>query len=149
MAKLYFDGASRGNPGLAASACVLVSDTIGTKTNAKYIGHKTNNYAEYRALIMGLHLALNTSHSELQVFGDSLLVINQVTGKWRVRHPSMLELWTETMTLVKQFNHISLTFIPRKKNKVADRAANVALDKHLRLLKSSEQHDSAPSMTHC
>lgn len=133
MAKLYFDGASRGNPGESASACVLISETHTSVTHAKYIGSdKTNNYAEYTALIIGLELALNAKHKKLHVFGDSLLVINQITGKWRTRHPNITPLWKQAMKLLAQFDQVSASFIPRSQNKTADHAANEAIDSHLK-----------------
>jgi len=132
MAILYFDGASRGNPGISAAACVLISKTNRKTIYAKNIGdNKTNNYAEYSALIMGLQLAIVTGHTQIEVFGDSLLVINQITGKWRARHVNIKPLWKDAMTLLAKFERVSASYIPRRENKLADKAANDALDAYV------------------
>lgn len=119
MATLYFDGASRGNPGDAAIGYVLelANRTI---TNGEAIGTATNNEAEYAALIAGLRRARNLEVTGLTVKGDSELVIKQVTGEYAVSASNLKTYHTEVDTLAREFDRLQFNHIPREKNNRAD-----------------------------
>jgi broad specificity phosphatase PhoE/ribonuclease HI len=124
------DGGSRGNPGLAGYGAVVFSaDHTTVLAEAKEaIGRATNNVAEYRGLIAGLAAAVNLGASEVAVSMDSKLVIEQMSGRWKVKHPDLIELHGEARGLAARFDHIGFTWIPRAQNSHADRLANEAMD---------------------
>lgn len=126
---LYFDGASRGNPGPAAAGIVL-TDQTGTVLAeiGEYIGETTNNVAEYKALLKGLEQAKNLNASTLTIYGDSQLVIQQMNGSYQVKHPNLLPLYNQAKSMVGAFDKVLLIHIPRQKNTRADQLANEALD---------------------
>ena len=127
--KLYTDGAARGNPGPAGAGAVLLDGRNQIATLTRFLGEKlTNNEAEYRALILGLELALKNRAGDLEVFMDSQLIVNQVTGQYKIKQARLYKLYTEVARLAKQFSSIKFSHIPRKENKQADRLANLALD---------------------
>lgn len=123
----YFDGASKGNPGQAGIGCVIVSPegrTIWEHSEA--IGIATNNEAEYTALIRLLENARALGIVEIHIKGDSQLVINQVSGGWKINHDHLFVLCEEARTLLGKFKQHKLSWIPREKNKQADRLSNIA-----------------------
>lgn len=123
------DGGSRGNPGPAAFGAVLFdADTREVVAErAECIGRATNNVAEYQGLIAGLELYHeHTPEAELEVRMDSKLVVEQMSGRWRVRHPGMVPLASRAQTLAPFGT--TYTWIPREQNKHADRILNEALD---------------------
>ena len=126
--KLYFDGCSKQNPGPAGAGAVLYAeDGSEIDTYIEHLGNQTNNYAEYRGLIGGLRLAIAHHIANLDVFGDSMLVIKQMRGEWRVKHPYLLLLYKEAQELAKQFVTISYSHVYRDQNKRADELSNQAL----------------------
>jgi len=133
MFTLYFDGASRLNPGPASYGGVIYKDGEEQYTYKKYIGTNTNNVAEYQALLNGLLLAQEKGIKHLQVYGDSKLVIEQVTGNWKVKSPRLIIIHREICALLleKPFETITFQHIYRKNNKRADELANEALDEAL------------------
>ncbi len=124
------DGGSRGNPGPAGyGAVVLSADRATVLAEAKRsIGRATNNVAEYHGLIAGLDGALNLGATEAAVFLDSKLLVEQMSGRWKVKHPDLIELHRRARELASRFDHISYTWIPRERNSYADRLANEAMD---------------------
>ena len=127
---LFCDGASRGNPGPAAAGAVVLEEGTG-KTAAEVsraLGQATNNVAEYRALLLGLEEALRLGARKVSVFADSQLLVRQLLGTYRVRHPDMKRLWEEAQVLLGRFESWRATHVPREQNKRADRLANQALD---------------------
>jgi ribonuclease H / adenosylcobalamin/alpha-ribazole phosphatase len=124
------DGGSRGNPGPAGYGSVVFSADRGIvlAESKQAIGRATNNVAEYRGLIAGLAEAINLGAGEVAVSMDSKLVVEQMAGRWKVKHPDLVELNREARGLAAQFDHITFTWIPREKNKHADRLANEAMD---------------------
>ncbi len=124
------DGGSRGNPGPAGyGAVVLTADratVLGERKQA--IGMATNNVAEYRGLIAGLTEAVELGATEVAVSMDSKLVVEQMAGRWRVKHPDLIELNREARALAARFEHIAFKWIPRERNTHADRLANEAMD---------------------
>lgn len=124
------DGGSRGNPGPAGyGACVLDPVTGETLAEtAEYLGRVTNNVAEYRGLIAGLRAAHALDPgAEVRVRMDSRLVVEQMSGRWKIKHPDMRPLAAEARTIFPA-GRVSYEWIPREKNKHADRLANEAMD---------------------
>ena len=125
---LYFDGCSKGNPGHSGIGAVIYKKGVEHWASCKYIGNKkTNNEAEYSALILGLEEAIKQNISHLSVCGDSLLVINQVNKIYKVKHPNLYELYEKVVALKKQFIYIDFNHVYRKDNKRADQLSNIAL----------------------
>jgi ribonuclease HI len=125
---LNFDGCSKGNPGFAGIGAVIYKDKEEIWCGSKFIGVKTNNYSEYSALIFGLKQAIQMEIDHLNVLGDSLLVINQVNGVYKVKSDDLRELHEEVITLRKHFKYIEFNHVYRENNKRADALSNIALD---------------------
>ncbi len=124
------DGGSRGNPGPAGYGAVVWSaDRSTVLAEAKQaIGRATNNVAEYRGLIAGLDDALKLGATEAAVFLDSKLLVEQMSGRWKVKHPDLVELHSQARKLASRFDRIGYRWIPRDRNSHADRLANEAMD---------------------
>ncbi|MFI9505406.1 bifunctional RNase H/acid phosphatase [Nocardia sp. NPDC052566] len=124
------DGGSRGNPGPAGyGAVVFDADHARVLAERKeYIGTETNNVAEYRGLIAGLAAAAELGARVVAVRMDSKLVVEQMSGRWKVKHPAMIPLADRARRLVAGFERVSFTWIPREQNSHADRLANEAMD---------------------
>lgn len=128
-AKLYTDGGSRGNPGPSASGfAVLDMDDQVIAKEGVYLGVTTNNQAEYQALKLGMELAKKMGVSELYVYMDSLLVINQMKGIFKVKNRDLWPIHEAIKQLAAQFKKVQYTHVPRELNKIADGAVNEALD---------------------
>jgi ribonuclease HI len=123
------DGGARGNPGPAAIG-VVVSAADGNVVDelAEPIGHATNNVAEYRALLRGIEWARGLGADELEIVGDSELVARQLTGAYKVKHPSMKPLYEEAVAALRAFDRWSIRTVPRDENARADALVNHALD---------------------
>lgn len=130
--KLYADGGSRGNPGPSASGYVLLdmNDDILFKSGV-YLGITTNNQAEYQALKFGLEEAQKLGAREVDVYMDSLLVINQMKGIFKIRNRDLWPIHQAIQELSKQFKKITFTHVPREFNKLADAEVNTTLDAEL------------------
>jgi ribonuclease HI len=126
---IHIDGASRGNPGEAGFG-VFVADEKKQPVAELYgyLGRATNNVAEYQALLHALRYALARGARRVEVFSDSELVVKQIDGRYRVKHPDMLPLHREAGTLMRQFERATVSHVRREQNKDADRLANRALD---------------------
>ncbi|MGV9411674.1 bifunctional RNase H/acid phosphatase [Nocardia sp. NPDC003693] len=123
------DGGSRGNPGPAGYGAVVFGSNRGVLAERReYIGIATNNVAEYRGLIAGLEAAAELGAREVSVRMDSKLVVEQMSGRWQVKHAAMIPLADRARRLVAGFDRVSFTWIPRKENSHADRLANEAMD---------------------
>ena len=122
---LMIDGAARGNPGPAAAGAVLSHPSI---KRGEYLGRATNNVAEYKALILGLELAAEMGLEEIEVRSDSELLIRQMTGKYRVKNPTLMDLFNKAQKAAARFSSVSYRHITRDENAEADRIANMALD---------------------
>ncbi len=135
MIKVFTDGGSRGNPGQAASG-VYITDGEGKELASLgfRLGINTNNVAEYTAVIEAYnwlltHRELIGNSPEIKFFLDSTLVVSQVTGKWKIKHPEMQTLCASVKEKEKQLGvPVSYTYIPRELNKKADAMVNAALD---------------------
>ena len=124
------DGGSRGNPGTAGSGAVVIDQTTGMviREIARFIGIASNNVAEYVALIAGLEAALDIdSNADIEVRMDSRLVIEQMSGRWKIKHPDMIQLGMQVQDLVRG-KKVSWQWIPREQNFRADALANKAMD---------------------
>lgn len=123
----WVDGGSRGNPGQSAIGVVLVSDGKTTE-HKQCIGVATNNVAEYTALVVALKLALAAGVDTLFVNTDSLLMANQIKGLFMVKDEKLKVLYDKAVKLLLHFGQFHIEYIPREKNKEADRLVNEALD---------------------
>jgi ribonuclease HI len=123
------DGGARGNPGPAAIGAVL-SDGNGevVAERSETIGRATNNVAEYRALLAGIELAAENGATELEIRGDSELVVRQVEGRYKVKDATMRELHAEVKKALQGFDSWSISHVRREQNAEADRLVNQALD---------------------
>jgi ribonuclease HI len=129
---LYADGGSRGNPGPSASGYVIYDELRTQLLNqGVYLGITTNNQAEYMALKLGLEAAKNIGAHEVHVYMDSMLVVNQMRGIFKVKNRDLWPIHDAIKRLLKDFRHVDFTQIPRTLNKAADAAVNMALDQHL------------------
>jgi ribonuclease HI len=133
--KVYTDGASRGNPGLSGAGIVILDESGNIISEEKqFLGVMTNNAAEYSALILSLEAIRKLKHKETQIpavrfYSDSQLMVNQITGKFKVKDLQLSKFHKEFLTTVKKMNlEFSAIHIPRNENKLADKLANKAID---------------------
>ncbi len=124
------DGGSRGNPGPAGYGAVVkdASDGQVLAEAAEAIGVTTNNVAEYRGLIAGLRAAVELGATDVEVRMDSKLVVEQMCGRWKIKHPAMRPLADEASELVREIGSVRFEWIPRLRNSRADALANQAMD---------------------
>lgn len=127
---LFSDGASRGNPGPSAIGFIL-QDSTGQELAAEgeCIGTTTNNVAEYQALLAGLRKARELGIDELEVRLDSELVVRQLNGEYKVRHPGLIEWKRRVDDMLQGFRGVHILHVDRSENAAADRLANEALDR--------------------
>jgi ribonuclease HI len=126
----HVDGGSRGNPGPSGYG-VVITDQSGRKVAglSDYLGHQTNNYAEYQGLLAALEYATKNGHKALKVVGDSELLVKQIRGQYKVKSPALLELYQRAKQMIAQLDWFSIQHVLRDKNTEADRLANAAMDK--------------------
>jgi len=111
---IFSDGGARGNPGPAAIAFLILSETGEVlTTNSWFIGSHTNNQAEYKALIAALESALDLSAEEATCHLDSELVTKQITGEYRVKNSELRKMWNKVQKLKRRFKKISFAHVPR------------------------------------
>lgn len=126
---LKFDGCSKGNPGPSACGAVLYQNDVEIWNGSKFLGsNETNNYAEYMGLIIGLGKAAELNIKELAVEGDSLIVIKQMNGEYKVRSTNISELNKLAMNLKKKFSIITFNHVYRENNKRADELCNQKIE---------------------
>jgi len=127
--KLFSDGACRGNPGIGGAGAVITDDADQVIWEGKeYLGHCTNNIAEYKALILVLRGALSQWYKNLQIYMDSELLAKQINGAYRVRNANLQVLMKEVRDLLKAFESAEVKHVPRLHNSHADKLANLAID---------------------
>jgi ribonuclease HI len=126
----YIDGGARGNPGPSGYG-VVVQDESGKKIAglSEYLGHQTNNFAEYQGLIAALEYAIQHSHKALKVVSDSELLVRQIRGIYKVKNPTLQDLHARAKQLIRQLDWFSIGHVLRGKNQEADGLANAAMDK--------------------
>lgn len=125
------DGGSRGNPGLAGSGAVVIDVQTGTilAEVGVYVGQASNNVAEYHGMIAGVRKALElVPDAELRIRMDSKLVVEQMSGRWKIKHPAMAELAAEAREALTG-TPVRFEWIPRLENSRADKLANEAMDR--------------------
>jgi len=127
--KAGFDGGSRGNPGPAAWGVVIL-DAGGRAVEgfAGAIGRATNNVAEYTGLLEALAIASSREAFDVELLADSELVVKQVRGEYKVRHPDLIPLHAEAMRRIAGFRTFKIGHVPREQNKAADKLVNRALN---------------------
>jgi len=127
--QLFTDGASRGNPGEAGAGITILDDQgheiVGS---GKYLGQCTNNEAEYRALLLGLVKCADFGTGRLKVHLDSELIVKQIRGEYKVKHPNLKPLFEQAKKRLSGFASFSVTHVRREKNSRADELANRAID---------------------
>jgi ribonuclease HI len=126
---LRFDGCSKGNPGLAGAGAVIYHNEKEIWCGSQFIGHnESNNYAEYMGLIVGLKKAIRFGITELDVEGDSMVVIKQMNGEYKVNSKNLMDLYLKAQELKTNFDYISFTHIYRENNSRADELCNEAIN---------------------
>jgi ribonuclease HI len=126
---VHVDGGARGNPGPAAGAAVVTGEGGELLLErGELLGVVTNNVAEYRGLLLGLAAARELGASEVEVIGDSELVIKQVNGLYKVKHPDMRPLHAEAIAALRGFERWTARSVPRSQNAAADALVNATLD---------------------
>jgi ribonuclease HI/probable phosphoglycerate mutase len=130
---LFTDGACRGNPGNGGAGAVLVGENGEVVSTAKrFLGHCTNNIAEYQALILGLEEALRRGSTAISIYLDSELIVRQIQGIYRVKNPTLKPLMADVRALLDRFDTWQVAHVPRSENAVADQLANEAIDEALK-----------------
>jgi len=127
--KLYTDGGSRGNPGPSASGFVLYDEQDKViYAGGEYLGITTNNQAEYQAVRLGIKKALEYSPKEIKIFMDSLLVVNQMNGIFKIKNRDLWPIHSDIKLLMSKIPKVTFTHVPRELNKEADAEVNKVLD---------------------
>jgi ribonuclease HI len=144
---LEFDGGSRGNPGPAGVGVVVRSEN-GTAlvTLGQFIGRATNNVAEYRALILAMEKAKELGAKNVIIRGDSELIVKQMRGEYRVRNADLKELHDQAQALLYEFDDSQIEHNLRHKNKLADKLANLAMDRKSDVTEAEESPLDVPSI---
>lgn len=125
----HIDGAARGNPGPAGYGVFMKTDGGEIIEISGWLGHKTNNVAEYAALLDALSSAHEEGANELDVISDSELLVKQMLGIYKVRHPNLIPMVEKARAMVRKFTRFSIRHTLRAGNKDADRLANKAVDR--------------------
>ncbi|MEX0932048.1 MAG: ribonuclease HI family protein [Candidatus Saccharimonadales bacterium] len=126
---IYTDGGSRGNPGPSASGYVIMDKNENLlEDGGQYLGISTNNQAEYRAVLIALYASKKFNPKRINVFMDSLLVVNQLKGSYKVRNKDLEPIYKEIKELQNQFQEVSFEHVYREYNKLADEQVNLILD---------------------
>ena len=128
MYKIYCDGASRSNPVEASIGVSIQNDEQEVDTIAKKIGVATNNVAEYEGLRTALDYCDKNNLKNVQIYLDSLLVVQQVNGKYKVKSKNLKDLYNQCTDLIEKIDNLEIHHVPREQNKRADELANIALD---------------------
>lgn len=132
---LFIDGASRGNPGPSSVGCVIKQDDKIVEEHGYYLGTRTNNQAEYAALLIGLYFAKKhiAADEELLIVSDSELLVKQINGQYRVKDPILQKLFMRAKKMLLQIDNHRVTHVLRAHNTHADMMANKALDQKIKL----------------
>src|SRR5664279_4086886 len=126
----YCDGGSRGNPGPAGFGVYIQDDKGAVLAElSKFLGKKTNNYAEYSGMLAALEFALDHGHERLKIVSDSELMVKQIKGQYRVNSPELRPLYEEAKSRILELRAFQIQHVLRDKNKHADRLANIAMDR--------------------
>src|SRR3989338_9229308 len=123
---IYIDGASKGNPGPSGIGGIICNNGQTVKNISSFIGHATNNIAEYTALIYALQEALKLKTEVLNINTDSQLLYRQMKKIYKIKSPNILGLYNQAANLILAFKQVTLTNIPREENRGADKLATKA-----------------------
>lgn len=127
--RIFTDGGARGNPGPAGAGIVIFNNNGELlKIEGNYLGVKTNNQAEYEALIIALKVAKRISNSKIECYLDSELAVKQLNGEYKVKNDTIRVLKGKVDELVGEYEHVSFFHITREKNAFADKLVNIVLD---------------------
>jgi ribonuclease HI len=140
----HVDGGARGNPGPAGFG-VVIHDSHGKKVAelSQYLGHRTNNFAEYSGLLAALRYAIAHGILSLKIISDSELMVRQMKGIYKVRHPELRKLYEEAQRLTSQIQYVEIRHALREQNRTADGLANQAMDRG----KSSPRGEAQPQLS--
>jgi ribonuclease HI len=140
----HVDGGARGNPGPAGFGLVI-HDAQGKKVAelSQYLGHRTNNFAEYSGLLAALRYAIGHGIQSLKIISDSELMVRQMKGIYKVRHPELRKLYDEAQRLTAQIEYVEIRHALREQNRTADGLANQAMDRG----KSSPRGEAEPQVS--
>jgi len=138
----HVDGGSRGNPGPAGYGVITDHQRQKIAGLSEYLGHQTNNYAEYSGLLAALDYALQHGHKALKVVGDSELLVKQIRGEYKVKSPALQDLYQRARQMIAKLDWFSIQHVLREKNHEADRLANLAMDKGMGRLRPETQIDN-------
>lgn len=128
--KVYTDGWSRGNPGESGIGVYITDENGFEEKRYKYLGIKTNNEAEYTAAFLGIQRCIELGATQVELYADSDLVVKQLSWERKIKKDELKVLHSDIKKLISECNiQIRFTWIPREKNKEADRLSNVAMDK--------------------
>ena len=131
---VYTDGGARGNPGPAGAGAIAYEGETVVLELKQYLGDKqTNNFAEYEAVALALTALKEKGFAgrAVEVRMDSKLVVEQISGNWKIKEPTLKPLAAKVHVLLKEFSSFVFTYVPREQNKEADRLVNEALDEAL------------------
>ncbi len=131
---VYTDGGARGNPGPAAAGAIAYDGDKTILELKQFLGEKqTNNYAEYEAVFLALTALKEAGFAgrKVEVRMDSKLVVEQISGNWKIKEPTLKPMAAKVHTILKEFGGHTFTYVPREQNKEADRLVNEALDEAL------------------
>ena len=130
---IFTDGASRGNPGLSSTGFVIKKDGETIFAGGSFLGVATNNIAEYTAIIEAFQkaqeLTTSTSETNINFKLDSKLAVEQLSGRYKIKHPNLKILSSKVKALESTFCKVTYTHVPREQNQEADAQANLVLDK--------------------
>ena len=131
MITAHVDGGARGNPGPAGYGVVITDENGQVLAElAEAIGISTNNVAEYRGLIAALEWAAAHGHNRVHIKSDSLLIVQQMLGNYRVKHEGLLPLYRQARHLVARIGEVRFDHVRREENREADRLSNVGMDRN-------------------
>jgi ribonuclease HI len=126
----HVDGGARGNPGPAGYGAYITDAKGGRLAElSEYLGHQTNNFAEYSGLVAALEWALEHGHKAVKIVSDSELLVKQIKGEYKVKSESLVDIYQEAKVLIRKLDSFSIRHVLRHQNKDADRLANAAMDK--------------------
>jgi len=128
--QIYSDGACRGNPGPSGIGAVILKGDKVIHEIAKYIGEVTNNVAEYEALLAALDYCVKKKLSPVEILADSQLMIRQLSGQYKVKHPNIIPLYQKAKEYLSHLKVTGFTHVLREFNKRADELANQGIDGH-------------------
>jgi ribonuclease HI len=132
-ARIYIDGASRGNPGHCGAGVVVCNESGEIlEKYSKYIGVGTNNQAEYRALLMAFDKIRKHRFTTVKIYTDSEILFKQLTGKYRVRDEKLKKLFTRVIKEMHAYKNVNYEWIPRQMNKIADKLSQKAINLDLK-----------------